>query len=496
MNKEKISTESVWKDASATVAENNTINELLIWDVCIIGAGISGLTIAYQLLKAGKKVIILDSRKMGENETGNTSAHLSNALDDRYFNIEAMHGKKNAKLAADSHTAAINFIEKLVEQEKIDCDFKRVEGILFAEDNVLQKEFLAVQRCGINVKFENKNHLGKCLIFPEQAQFHPLKYLAALSKIVISMGAEIHYETTVTKVQESPLKVSIEDNKDILADKLVTCANSQFFSKMGMHFKLNPQRSYVIGVAIPKDSVSTALYWDNQNPYHYVRVSPKDDKEDILIIGGEDHRVGVGINTDAYAKLFQWSQQYFSTAGKKIEYQWSGQIIEPIDYLAYIGNNPKNANIYMVTGDSGNGLTHGTIAGFVIADLILKKSNPYEKLYQLKRLPLRSLKNLLGNVLSSIKAYLAYLIPHSAQLPQKGEGKIMRQGFKKVAVYKNDEGKTYTCTAVCSHLGALLNWNPVEKTWDCAAHGSRFDINGKILNGPAMQPLLCKKSYK
>lgn len=485
---------SLWKNNLQEKSVESGLNEDMHCDVCIIGAGISGLTVAYQLLNAGKSVVIVDSRSMGENETGNTSAHLSNALDDRYFNIEKMHGKSKAKLISNSHAEAINFIETLCQQELIACDFKRVEGVLFTDEKILKKEFSAAKRCGIEVSLEERANLGKCLIFENQAQFHPLKYLAGLINIIRKKGGKIYFNTHVVKIEESPLSVILKSNNKIISQRIVTCTNSQFYSNLTMHFKLNPQRSYVIGINIPKNAVPNALYWDNEDPYHYVRVASKDAKEDILIIGGEDHRVGGGINVNAYKKLQEWAKKYFPVEFKNISYQWSGQILEPIDYIAYIGKNPKNPYIYMATGDSGNGLTHGTIAGLLIADDILQKFNPYAAIYQLKRMPFRAIKNMLLNLFSSMRAYFSYLNFGSRKMPKKSEGKIVQCGFKKIAVYKDDGGTLHCVSAVCTHLKGMLEWNPVEKSWDCPAHGSRFDTEGNILNGPAMQPLP-KKQY-
>ena len=489
MKTDTSTTASVWTENNNSINLQAQLAGDPKTDVCIIGAGISGLTTAYQLLKAGKKVIILSNHKFGENETGYTSSHLSNALDDRYYNLIKMHGEKNAQLAAQSHMAAINYIERVVNENDIDCDFKRVDGILFADELTLKKEFDAATKCGVKVTFQEQKTLGKCLVFADQAQFQPLAYLASLAKIITAMGGEIYFSTNVAKIEEKPLQVKTDAGNTIFPDKIVTCTNSQFYSKFIMHFKLNPQRSYVIGVAIPKNSIKPALYWDNEDPYHYVRVYAKNDHEDLLIVGGEDHRVGLSTNPEVFSNLLKWSNKYFPTIHKKIEYQWSGQIIEPIDYLAYIGKNPKNSNIYMVTGDSGNGLTHGTIAGMLIADLIMQKTNPYEKVYQLQRLPMRSLGNFTSNMVASMKAFLAWLFPHFGRQPGKGEGKILQKGLKKIAVYKDENGKLHTCSAVCSHLGAILAWNPIEKTWDCSAHGSRFDVHGKVLNGPAFKCL-------
>lgn len=493
------SNNSFWK-LDVKLPKLTSLEEDKSTDVCIVGAGIAGLTSAYLLLKAGKKVIVLDKSTIGSGETGNTSAHLSNALDDRYAELISVHGLEKARLAAESHTVAIDKIEEICQTEKIVCDFLRVEGVLFPKDkkdeSVIQKEYEAAKQCGVAIFLKDDEQFGKCLIFKNQAQFNPLEYLVGLAKCIIEMGGEIFDKTFVKKIVEKPLHILTERNKKVSAKKIITCVDGQMNVPLKMHFKLDPQRSYVIGAKIPVDSIETKLYWDTADPYHYVRIQNLNKTHDLLIVGGEDHRVGNVPKHNPYKSLLTWARQQFTNNKLEIDYQWSGQIIEPIDYLAYIGYNPNNKNILLVTGDSGHGLTHGTIAGILFTDLITGKTNSWESLYKVDRLLPKSIKNLLGNAVASAPGYLKYLLPISSEMPKRGEGKIVQQGIKKIAVYKDDEGNIKQCSAYCAHLGAVLSWNKLEKSWDCPAHGSRFDVDGNPLNPPTMSPLPCKLNNK
>jgi len=462
-------------------------------DVCVIGAGIAGLTVAYQLLKANKKVVVVSHTKIGAAQTGLTSAHLSNALDDRYVEIEKMHGLEGARLAAQGHAYAIDEIEKIIKQHNIDCDFRRVEGVLFAKTDLdkmfLEKEFQAAKRAGLEVRLQENPKFEKCLIFSNQAVFHPLKYLVALAKLVKEIGGVILEDTQVEKIDSKSLEVHCAFKGKIQAKDIVCATNSQFFSPMSMHFKLDPQRSYVVGIAVPKGFIPDALYWDNAEPYHYVRIASKNDTQDLLLVGGEDHRVGETADPAAYTKLLAWARQTFTLENPQIDCAWSGQVIEPVNLLGYIGKNPKNAHIYMITGDSGNGLTHGTLAGRVILSLIQGTHHPEHDLYKISGLPLKALPSLLLNMAASMLGYVKFFCLHSRLLPSKGEGKIVQQGLKKVAVYRDANGCVHKKTGICPHMGAVLEWNCVEKTWDCPAHGSRFDVQGNVLNGPTMKKL-------
>jgi len=489
----KTLSKTLWSDDTPPTFPS--LSENTRTDICIVGGGIVGLLCAYNLLKNGRKVLLVDSHQIISGETAKTSAHLSNALDDRYHNLISMHGLDKATLAAQSHAAAIDLIEQIMQEENIDCDFKRVDGYLFAPKDsttdMLDKEFAAAKSCGLAVRFENVLHLGKVLVFPNQAQFHPVKFLKALVPKIVALGGLIYEQSQVIKIDKDTLKLTLKNNCEITAQKIITATDSHFFSPLSMNFKINPQRSYVIGIEVPVGKFAHQLMWDCEDPYHYVRVQNKDAQHDILIIGGEDHRVGVMAKGDPYANLLKWTETQFGKIDGKVVYQWSGQIEEPIDYLGYIGCNPKNKNIFMVTGDSGNGLTHAAIASMLITDLILDKQNVWESLYRLNRMPFKAIGSLLLNAMASSIGYLRYFAVNLGRKIKKGEGRLQQQGLKKIAVYVDDTGVKHECSGICSHLGAVLAWNNIEKTWDCPAHGSRFDVDGKVLNAPAMQNLSC-----
>jgi len=258
-----------------------------------------------------------------------------------------------------------------------------------------------------------------------------------------------------------------------------------------MYTKLEPYRTYVITCKVPKGSVPAALYWDTEDPYHYVRTTPDmtDNAYDLLIVGGEDHKVGQSHDFEVrYQNLFNWTKERFPIV-EKIEDKWSGQVIEPVDDLAYIGRNVSYyKNVYICTGDSGNGMTHGTIAAILIPDLILGVKNPWEKLYAPSRKPVHELAEFFKHNLNQQVYYKKWFTASDIQDIEDLKpcsGAVMRDGLTKVAVYRDHSGLLHTCSAVCPHLGGIVGWNDNEKTWDCPIHGSRFDPYGKVMNGPA-----------
>lgn len=474
-------------------------------DVCVIGAGIVGLTCAYLLLQAGKSVVVLDDGPIAGGASGRTSAHLSSALDDRYYEIERLHGSDGARLAAQSHKAAIDTIESIISSGNIDCDFERVDGYLFAapdrSKHELDQEFEAALRAGLSdVRIITSGpyasfDTGPCLVFPRQAQFHPIKYLSALAKMIEAKGGHIYTKTHATSIEnDDPVHVATAEGAIVKAQAVIVATNSPISTRVALHTKQAAYRTYVIGMPVPSGSIPKVLAWDTGDPYHYIRiVSDYEDGSDLLIVGGEDHKTGQATDTEErFARLVSWTRERFPQATDAL-FQWSGQIMEPVDFLAFIGHNPADkSNVYVATGDSGNGLTHGTIAGLLLRDLILGLTNPWATLYDPSRKTARAIKDFASenaNVAAQYTSWFTGGEVRSAEAIEPGSGAIMRQGMKKIAVYRDTIGTLYTCSATCPHLGCIVEWNRTEGTWDCPCHGSRFDAYGHVINGPANKDL-------
>jgi glycine/D-amino acid oxidase-like deaminating enzyme/nitrite reductase/ring-hydroxylating ferredoxin subunit len=470
-------------------------------DVCVIGAGIAGLTTAYLLTQAGKTVIVIDDGVLGSGETGRTTAHLTTALDDRYYNLERLHGARGAELAAASHSAAIDQIETIVTSEAITCEFERVDGYLFVppgeSTDVLASEHDAAQRAGLtNVQLVERAPLaffdtGQCLHFPRQAQFHPFQYLAALASRIYDRGGQIFIDTHAETVTGGePAQVTISGGATITADAIVVATNTPINDRVIIHTKQAPYRTYVIGMQVPRGSVPKGLYWDTPDPYHYVRLTSTPDQEgDLLIVGGEDHKTGQGDATEErFARLEAWTRKRFSMA-TQVMFRWSGQVMEPIDGLAFIGRNPwDEPNVYVATGFSGNGMTHGTIAGMLLTDLLMGRENPWATLYDPSRKTPHAIREFARENVNVAVQYADWLTSGdgvSVDAIPPGGGAILRRGLKKVAVYRDPAGAVSTYTAECPHLGCVVAWNATEHTWDCPCHGSRFSPDGRVINGPA-----------
>jgi glycine/D-amino acid oxidase-like deaminating enzyme/nitrite reductase/ring-hydroxylating ferredoxin subunit len=499
-------TESLWMDTVDSVSYPPLMEDARA-HVCVIGAGIAGMTTAYLLAREGKAVVVIDNGPVGSGQTGRTTAHISNALDDRYFQIAKLFGDEGARRAAESHTAAIQRIEAIAELEDIDCDFERLDGFLFLHEGgkreILDDELEATHLAGLadtglfaRAPIDSFD-TGVALRFPRQAQFHPLKYLNGLASAITRDGGRIYCGTQARDIEDGiPAKVTTADGHTITAEDIVVATNSPVNDWMVMHTKQAPYRTYVVGLRVPTGSIPHMLLWDTGDPYHYIRVHPADKPGadyEVLIVGGEDHKTGQAQNTaERFTRLENWARQRFPVA-QDVIYRWSGQVLEPVDAMAFIGKNPgSDEHVYIATGDSGNGITHGTVAGILLTDLITGVENPWADLYDPSRITFRSATDYARENLNVAEQYSTWLTPGdvgSAEEIPNNSGAVIRRGMRKIAVYRDASGNISKCSAVCTHLYCIVDWNDTEKTWDCPCHGSRFDALGKVLNGPSVADL-------
>ncbi len=497
--------------ASAEPIVFNKLQQDIETDVLIVGGGIAGLTTAYCLVKAGRQVVLVEDGYVGSGETGRTTAHITYALDDRYFELEKIFGEEKAGLAADSHMAAVEWVGNTVVHENIECHFKRVDGYLFLhatdKKESLEKELAATQRAGLPTEMlaqipsiaaeEGKS----CIKFPEQGQFHIMKYLKGLADAVIRMGGKIYTETKAEDITKEGAKAN---GFEIKANHIVVATNTPINDTVTMHTKQWPYRTYVIAAKVPKGKLPYSLWWDTGDheskwisaPYHYVRLEEYDNEFDLLISGGEDHKTGQADDEhipeeDRYFNLIEWTNKRFP-AMEEVVYKWSGQVMEPVDSMAFIGKNPGDDNIYIITGDSGNGMTHGTLGGIILTDIITGTENPWVDFYSPSRITLKTTGTYLHEVGNMVAQLVDWITPGDIKKTEElkpGEGGIISAGLKKIAAYRDEENNLHTCTAVCPHLGGILQWNAEEKSFDCPLHGSRFTTEGKVINGPAKSDL-------
>lgn len=505
---------SIWLDEP--LPDTPPLSRDATCDVCVVGGGIAGLLVADRLTREGQRVVLLDQGRLCGGETGRTTAHFTSALDDRFSNLERMHGQGGARMAAESHAAAVDYVESLVNELGVDCGWTRLDGYLVVSEQhaakreeLLQEEMDAVGRAGLKVDRVPALPLpwplwmGPALRFPRQAQAHPLRLLRAVAARLIDSGARLHSGTHATEIHQGPqARVETRDGRTVHCSHVVVATNTPINNLVAVHTKQSGYQTYVLGFRVPAGALPRALVWDglweHDHSYHYVRVLEGTNGSDLLIVGGEDHKTGQGPEGDKpYACLEDWTRRVLPVAGD-VQRRWSGEVMEPADGIGYIGRDAAHRkNVYVVTGDSGNGMTHGAIAAMLIPDLILGRENRWEKLYHPSRkIGLHALREYASENVNTLAQYGDWLkkgdVTEESQIGP-GQGAVMVSGLKRLAVYREESGECVRLNATCPHLGGVVRWNEVEKTWDCPCHASRFDRYGKMMHGPANSDLSVEK---
>jgi glycine/D-amino acid oxidase-like deaminating enzyme/nitrite reductase/ring-hydroxylating ferredoxin subunit len=502
MNVSDERTVSLW--ASIDVAPDATpLAQDETVDVVVIGSGIAGMSVAYELAVAGQKVAVLDRGKIGSGMTARTTAHLSSVCDDYFSNLEDLRGTKLARLYYQSHSAAIDRIEAVQDAEHIACNFRRLDGFLFPasekHENVLERELDIGLKLGVRVeKTVGLPFAGfsavPALRYSNQATFHPLKYLRGLAAGIQARAGKLYSETIAEKVEETDggVRVATSSGVVVSAKWAVVATNSPINDQVALHTKQAPYRTYAMSFEVGRGVVPEGLYWDTEDPYHYVRIHPGEGESDFLIVGGEDHKTGAADNAeDRFRALTDWTKRLVPDVGVET-HRWSGQVMESIDYAGFIGRNPGNDRVFVATGDSGEGITHGVVASLLISALIAKVSSPWQELYEPSRKTAAAIGDYLAENATAIKNFAKYLAPGeigSIDELAPGKGAIVRDGLAKVAAFRDDDGTLYKRSASCTHMGCQVQWNSLERCWDCTCHGSHFAVDGTALNGPAVSPL-------
>lgn len=480
-------------------------------NVVVIGAGIAGLSTAYELVRLGRSVIVIDRGRIGRGMTARTTAHLVSELDDYYHKLIEVRGEDDARRYHEGQIAAINRIEAICRDEGIECSFRRLDGYYIPSEDggidLLQREFDACRKLDAEVEWAERAPIpgldsGRCLRFPNQGRFHPTRYLAGLARAIEAQGGRLFAYTAYVdhREEDGGVIIKTEGGARIEASSAVFATNSPVNAKVALHTKETPMRTYAIAGRVAKGSVADVLVWDTLDPYHYVRIQEASDAEDWLIVGGEDHRSGEATDMDRrIGALAEWTGRRYPQFGH-VEVSWSGQVLETVDFMPFTGRNPGDRNIYVHTGDSGQGITNGVAGALTIAPLILGEDSRFAEVLDPSRKPaaMESLKEFASGVAGAVKNLAEHVLPTDAAEPGElssveelapGDGGLLREGTVRLAVYRDPDGTIIRRSAVCTHMGCVVHWNPFEKCWDCPCHGSQFAADGQVLNGPALKPL-------
>lgn len=493
--------ESLWA-VTGTKPTYPALDRDLAVDVAIVGGGITGLTAAVLLADAGQRVALLEARRLGSGVSDRSTTHMTERVDTPYATIERDFGRDGARLVASSSRAAIVEISRLIETHGIRCAPIRRPGYQFTErreqEGVLREELEAARRAGLPVELQPTAPLPfptRCaLVFPDQMQLHVSRYLGGLAEAAAAKGVLLHEGSRVLTVEDGEPCLVHVDGGHVVRAKKVFLATHAPLNRVFLQTKLAAYRSYVL--AFRDAAFPDGLFWDLDDPYHYLSAFPIDGAS-WLLVGGEDHKTGKETSTDAcFDRLYRWTRTRLPVRAPV--YRWSAQVEEPVDGLPFIGRNAMSEHVYVATGFAGNGTTFGTIAAMTVRDLVLGHASPWASLYEATRMkPIASaVTYATENVDFPIHFVADHLRPpEAASLAEiaPGEGKTVRVKGERLAVYRDPKGKLHAVSSVCTHLGCTVRWNRAETTWDCPCHGSRFAIDGKVLDGPATRALAVRE---
>jgi len=474
-------------------------------DVLVIGAGVTGISAAYLLKKAGLTVALIERERVASIDTGHTTAHLTYVTDVELQELARNFSNDHAQAVWDAGAAAIDEIERIVREEAIDCEFTRVPAYLhLCEGDFSQKEVSSLRNeSNLAVKFgfdaaylESAPYFNLPSVrFADQAKFHPRKYLRSLVAKLPGNGSHVFEKSAAVEFDDKTHRAKV-NRSWINFDRVVMATNNPLVglasvtSATLLQTKLSLYTSYAIGARTPSKTVPEGLFWDTREPYDYLRVD-RHGHFDYIVYGGEDHKTGQKRKTQQeYAQLLARLKKTIPEA--RVDHRWSGQVISTPDGLPYIGENAERQ--FIATGFCGNGITFGTVAAMMARDWATGSKNPWAKLFAVDR---KKLKGAAWNYLRENKDYPYYMIKDRLAGPEadsvtelkRGEGMIIGSRGKKRAVFRDQNGKIHKVSPVCTHLGCLVRWNRAESTWDCPCHGSRFKPTGEVIAGPAEEGL-------
>jgi glycine/D-amino acid oxidase-like deaminating enzyme/nitrite reductase/ring-hydroxylating ferredoxin subunit len=491
---------SIWQEVDETFSPADRLSTSAVFDVIIVGGGITGITTAYKLQKQGKKCLLLEARNLCFGTSGGTTAHFNNFFDTTYGQVASRFGKESPGNLAQAARDAMNLFATNIEELQINCDYRSMDGIVYAQNDQQAKDldelYQSAVEAGIMVSNVNqipiKDFFQRAISFKRQARFHPVKYVYALARAFTKAGGFILENCFVKEVSQKEL-LEVETPAGTFRSEKMIYATHTPPGINPLHLRCAPYRSYVMAIELENDEYPESAVYDMMDPYHYYRTQ-EIGHEKLLIAGGEDHKTGHEEDTDLpFIKLEFYLRGIFKI--REIKYRWSSQYYEPADGLAYIGHLPAaSENILVATGFGGNGMTYAHITANILSSKILHDTDLYTGLFSPGRVkPIAGFSNFVKE-----NADVAFsLVADRLKIPSVktlsdipgNSGETIRYNHHAVAVYKNQQEELFCLNPICTHLKCTVKWNQTEKSWDCPCHGARYSVTGDVITAPSTKPL-------
>lgn len=491
-------TESLWL-ATGPATTFAPLKAEVETDVAVIGAGIFGVTTALMLAREGRNVVLLEMDRVGQGVTGHTTAKISSAHGLIYTQVRSRFGREGAAVYADAQQAGLGMIAGMAAELGIECELRRRPAYTYAESaedaQAIEQEVEAAREAGLPVSLVTDTPLpwpiAAAIRYEDQAEFQPRSFVVGLAEALVAAGGRVHERTRATGVREgSPCAVET-DHGAVRADHVVIATHMPFLDRAAFFARVSPERSYVIGARIANEPPA-GMFLSTESPAHSVRAHPNAGGE-LLLVGGESHKVGQSDEVARYEALERWARERFDVAS--VPYRWSSQDNMPADGIPYVGRlHPLARRLWTATGFRKWGFTNGVAAARIVADAILGLENPWASLFDANRFtPIAATPSLIRenlNVATRLVGDRARdLKPPAAESLAPGEGAIASLDGRTAAVYRTPGGALQAVSPSCTHLGCHVRFNAAERSWDCPCHGSRFATDGTVLHGPAVRDL-------
>lgn len=492
-------TKSIW-NADATHKNFSDLKKDILVDVAIIGGGITGITTAMILKDKGLNVAVLEAREIGKGTTSHSTGNLYAITDQLLDSLRSKYDLETVKNVIRSRQIAAKLIEDSVNRHSIVCDYQKRPMYIFGNSGKkdLAKERIFAEEAnlhptGIEIDFPFESKFG--FKIPDQAQINPLLYVQGLANEIEGENCSIYENTQVREIEDRDTDFMLHTTKaKVTAKYIVEATHTPKGIDLEYHTVLGPYREYGIAAKLdPSGIYPEGIFWGYFEDQKFSFRSYKKGEETFLLCVGSPHKVGQAEDNKKHiANLLDFAKKRFPI--KEVVYKWGGQHYKPADLLPYIGRKTSDSNNLIATGFSTDGLVYGTLSAIINADIITDGKNEFDDLFKASRhnpgkAAKKFIKENINVATEMIKGYLFKADDEEVNTIGPGEARVVKRDGKEIAVFRDPGGELKIFSAVCTHMGCIVNWNNAEKSWDCPCHGTRFDTEGEVLEGPAFDPL-------